>query len=306
MRRAAAACALGAARIARAGDAANGLKVGIISDEVDTDFENALRWIRDQGLEWVELRNLWGTYVTDLKPAEIARARDLLAQYGLKVSMIDSAFLKTTLPGSRPIPQEQMLDAFGNYPYDDHDKLLGRALGVARAFGVNRVRVFSYWRDRKPGSVFDEVKGRLARAAEAAERYGFVLVLENEYACNVATGAELAAMLKAIPSRGLAGLWDPGNAQAAGERPYPDGYGKLDKTRLVHLHLKDVVVHGTKWNWAPVGAGAIDMRGQLRALARDRFDGVVSLETHYVPTNGTKQDASLRTLAGLRGILSEL
>ena len=283
------------------------LRIGIISDEVDSDFESALGWIREQGLEWVELRDLWGKYVTDLSPAEVARAKLLLQQYGLKVSLVDSAYLKTTMPGTAPIPNEQMLKAFGNYPLAEHDRHLGRALDKARAFGIRRVRVFSYWRVPHPGRVFEAVKERLARAVSMAERAGVDLVLENEYSCNVATGAELAAMLGALPSPRLAGLWDPGNALAAGERPFPDGYRKLDKTRLGHIHLKDAVVRRVRDPaWVPIGKGQVDVRGQLRALVADRYTGVVSVETHYVPKGGKPADGSRETVEGLKGILKEL
>ena len=40
--------------------------------------------------------------------------------------------------------------------------------------------------------------------------------------------------------------WDPGNAAAAGEIPYPDGYNLLPKDRIGHCHCKDVVKKGRR------------------------------------------------------------
>jgi sugar phosphate isomerase/epimerase len=156
--------------------------------------------------------------------------------------------------------------------------------------------------------VLERVKARLARALEVAERAGIKLLLENEWACNVATGKELAAMLEALPSHHITALWDPGNAFAAGERPYPEGYRSLDGSRIAHLHLKDGVWRkGLKGvQWTPIGSGEIDIGGQLRALVEDRFAGVVSIETHFIPPGGTPADGSEETVRGLRRVLGSL
>ncbi len=284
------------------------LKVGIICDEVTPDFETALKWIKGQNLGWVELRNLWGTYVTDLGDSDVRRAKQLLDKYGIRVSNIATAFLKATLPGTSPIPNEQMNQPFGIYPYEEHGRLLERAFEKARAFGVKKVRIFSFWRVSSPGEIFEKVKNHLVKAVGMAERAGLMLVLENEYACNVGTGTELAAMLKAIPSKNLAALWDPGNSFFAGEKPYPDGYRKLDIMRLRHMHLKDAEydVNLQKRRWVPIGSGEIDIRGQIAALIRDRYAGIISVETHYVPENGAPTDGSLESLNGLRRIMKSL
>jgi L-ribulose-5-phosphate 3-epimerase len=54
--------------------------------------------------------------------------------------------------------------------------------------------------------------------------------------------------------------------------------------------------------WHALGEGAVDWRGQLAALRRDRFDGWISLETHWRGPRGDKLEASAicaRTLAAL-------
>ena len=77
-------------------------KLGVITDEVDDDLEKALIWAKGFGLEWVEIRNLMGRkYVTELNPDEVTRAKDLLAKYSIRLSVLDSAFFKITLPGTQ-------------------------------------------------------------------------------------------------------------------------------------------------------------------------------------------------------------
>src|SRR5260370_37555706 len=70
-------------------------KLGIITDEVTQDFEQALIWTKGFGLSWVELRFIWGKYVTELTGDDVKRAKDLLAKYNMRVSVIDSPYFKT-------------------------------------------------------------------------------------------------------------------------------------------------------------------------------------------------------------------
>src|SRR5277367_2108900 len=76
----------------------NQFKLGIITDEVSQDFEQALVWAKGFGLHWVELRFLWNKYVVDLPPDDVKRAKDLLDKYQMKVSVVDSPYFKTLLP----------------------------------------------------------------------------------------------------------------------------------------------------------------------------------------------------------------
>ena len=100
----------------------------------------------------------------------------------------------------------------------------------------------------------------LQSAAEKAGKRGVTLVIENEHACNTATAAEAAAVLAAVPSKFFKLNWDPGNAAAQGEIPYPDGYKLLPKNRIGHCHCKDTVKKGKKYDWAPMGGGKASVR----------------------------------------------
>jgi len=54
-----------------------------------------------------------------------------------------------------------------------------------------------------------------------------------------------------------------------------------------------------------VGEGQINYKAQLAALIRDGYQGYISLETHYVPFAGTKEQGSRLCLAGLRQLLDQ-
>ncbi len=279
----------------------NQFKLGIITDEVTQDLQQALVWAKGFGLNWVELRFVWGKYVTEFTGDEVKRAQDLLAKYGMKVSVVDSPYFKTLLPGTTSKFSDAKNDPMQS-DFAQQEAVLERAFARARGFGTDKVRIFAFLRVAEPKSVFERVAKELERTASVAQREGMRVVLENEFSCNVATGAESAAMLKAVKAPALGLNWDPGNAFAAGEKkPYPDGYDVLDKRRIWHMHLKDAQDDrpGEESTWRPIGGGKIDYLGQFRAALKDGYDGTMSLETHYQNAAKNKEASSRESMEGL-------
>jgi L-ribulose-5-phosphate 3-epimerase len=279
--------------------------LGVITDEVTQDLEQALVWAKGFGLQWVELRFAWNKYVTEFGSDDVKRAQDLLEKYRLKVSVVDTAYFKTPLPGT------QSKLATGTDPlqsnFDAQKGILERAMQRAKDFGTDKIRIFAFLRVDDPKTVFDRVAKELGTTAAIAQREGIRLVLENEFTCNVATGAEGAAMLDAVKSPALGLNWDPGNAFEAGETPFPNGYETLDKKRLWHMHLKDAVpgMKGGGPVWKPVGGGAIDYVAQFQALVRDGYRGTMSLETHYLNAAKNKEESSRESMKGILRVIRE-
>lgn len=279
----------------------NQFKLGVITDEITQDFEQALIWAKGFGLNWVELRFVWGKYVTEFTPDDVKRAKDLLAKYGLSVSVVDSPYFKTVLPGTSSKFDEGKRDPLQS-DIGQQESVLHRAIARARDFGTDKVRIFAFLRVADPKTVFERVARELEKSALIAKGENIRLVLENEFSCNVATGAESAAMLEAVKSPALGLNWDPGNAYAAGEtKPYPDGYAPIDRKRIWHMHLKDAQENpkGDEPVWRPIGGGRIDYVGQFRAALKDGYDGTMSLETHYLNAAKDKEASSRESMEGL-------
>jgi L-ribulose-5-phosphate 3-epimerase len=268
-------------------------KLGAISDEFSQDFEEALKVMKSYGLQWVEIRTLWKIYNTETSPDQLRRLKDLLGKYAFKVSVLDTALYKCTLPGTRPLSNEK--DA---YPYSGQMDLLKRAMERAQALGTDRLRVFAFWRVAEPQKLFPRISEELSKAAEVARSGGMRLVLENESICNVSTGHELAEVLKRVPAANFGANWDVGNGYWNGEVSYPAGYAALDKRRIWHMHLKDVRCASGYRNCetAIVGTGQVDLLGHLRALLRDGYQGTMSLEPEYEDSSITHLDATKRSL----------
>jgi len=278
--------------------------LSVITDEITQDFGHALEVAtKEFGLGFVEIRGMWGKNIMALDAKEIAEARRLLEKYKLRVSSIASPIFKVDWPGA-PVSRQSQRDQFGaNFTLAQQDELLERGFELARVFRVDRIRIFDFWRleDQKPYR--GAINEKLIEAARKASKRRITLLLENEFACNTATGAEAGRTLAAVRDPYFKLNWDAGNAAKAGEIPFPDGYSHIPKGRIGYVHCKDAVrgPNGAV-DWMKMGGGFIDWVGQFRALKSDGYRGVTSLETHWRGA-GTPEESSRQSMAGMKELL---
>jgi sugar phosphate isomerase/epimerase len=263
-----------------------------ITDEFAPDLETALTAMQQLGFAEAELRLIGGKNIVELTEAEIAAAREAVEQRGMRVVSIASPLLKYVLPGGPEIDQRVQKDVFGaSYTVDDHERLTQRAMDAAQALGARIIRVFSFWRTVEPRRCFPAVVDALRPLCDAADARGLQIGLENEFACNVGTAEEAAALLEMLPHPALGLIWDPANMAVLGAKPFPDGYSRLPVERLLHVHVKDCTVDGFVPTWQRLGTN-IDWKGQAAALIRDGYTGSFSLETHWRGERGDRLEAS--------------
>lgn len=282
-------------------------RLAVINDEITQDFEKACQITsKDFGLHWIELRSMWDKNVTELSEKQIDDAKKILAENKLQVTDIASPLFKTDWPGAPRSPLSETRDQFhANFDASVQDRLLEKCISLAKAFQTDRIRCFDYWRLEDPKPYRDAINAKLKQAAERCAQEHLILVLENEMSCNTATGAESAAILKAIPNENFMLNWDPGNAAALDGTPYDAGYALLPKNRIGHCHCKDVVRKPDhKYDWAPVGGGMVNWTGQLRALQHDGFHFGLSLETHW-RGGATPEQSSRISMDGLKTALAK-
>jgi sugar phosphate isomerase/epimerase len=286
-------------------DSGSQFRVSVINDEISQDFGHACEVAAHEfGMGWIELRGMWKKNIIKLDEKEVAEARRILEKYQLKVTDIASPLFKVDWPGA---PKSKFSEAksFGaDFTLAQQDEVLDRALDLAKAFQTDRVRCFDFWRLEDQAPYRAAINDKLRDAASKAAKKGIILVLENEPSCNTATAAESAKVLSAVQSPALMLNWDPGNAAAAGEIPYPDGYNLLPKDRIGHCHCKDAVKTGKGYDWAPMGGGFIDWAGQFKALKRDGYRFAVSLETHW-NGGGSPEECSRASWAGMKKLLQQ-
>ena len=273
-------------------------QVGAVTDEFSPDsLDRALGAMADLGMTFAELRVVNGRNIIDHTDAEIDAVRTAVDERGMRVLSIASPVLKCTLPDAPPVAPHIQQDMFSSaFGFDDQPRLARRAFEIAARTGARIVRVFSYWRTIDPDACFDRVASALRELAEQAGERELIVGIENEHACNIATGIETARLLAAVDHPSLQVIWDPANALVAGETPYPEGYRRIPLSRIAHVHAKDCTVTDHVPTFGPLGAlgpRGVDWRGQLGALARDGYRGSVSLETHWKGPNGDKFQGSI-------------
>jgi sugar phosphate isomerase/epimerase len=280
-------------------------KLSVITDEITQDLGHALEIAsREFGLGYVELRSMWKKNIINLDERETAEVQRLLKKYELAVTDIAAPLFKTDWPGAPKSKYSPEKPQFGaDYTFAQQGEVLERAIAAAKALGTDRVRCFDFWRleDAKPFRAAMDDKLRETAAAVAPK--GITLLLENEFACNTATGEESGRTLQAAQAPNFKLNWDPGNAAYRGEKAYPDGFAKVPKDRIGHMHCKDVKrkADGT-FEWEAMGRGIIDYEAQFRAMLQMGYTGTMSLETHWRGA-GSEEESSRQSWAGMKALL---
>ncbi|MFH1743890.1 MAG: sugar phosphate isomerase/epimerase family protein [bacterium] len=255
-------------------------QLAVFSDEVSQDLSKAIEVCKDFSLHGVEIRSVWdrkGPH--DLSDDDLKRINDLLGEAGLAVCAISTPFLKC--------------DIGNTVQYQEHIGILRRSIEVAHSLNAPIIRGFTYWRTPDPNAVFDQIVEDYAEPVRILNEMDMVMGIENEASTNVGSGAELRRFIDAVGSERVVPLWDPCNERFLGPDfyPFPDGYEHV-RGRVAHVHIKDA-----RWNHdkntaecTPIGDGEVRMAEQLAALQQDGYNGWLSLETHWRPTELSEEE----------------
>ena len=280
-------------------------KLSVITDEISQDLGHAVEIAsKEFGLGYVELRGVWNKNIINLDEKEISEVRRLLEKYALQVTDIASPLFKTDWHGAPVSKYSPKKPQFGaDFSFAQQGEVLERSIVVAKAVGTDRIRCFDFWRFDDPKPFRDAMDEKLRETAGQAAAKKMTLLLENEFACNTATGAESARTLQAVQSPNFKLNWDPGNVAYRGEIAFPAGYQKLPKERMGHMHCKDVARKADgSYEWAAMGRGIIDYVGQFRALVQAGYRGTMSLETHWRGA-GSEEESTRQSMAGMKELL---
>src|SRR5262249_56327377 len=177
-------------------------RVAVINDEITQDFGRACEIAaRDFGMQWIELRGMWNKTLAKLDAKEIEEARRILEKNKLRVTDIASPLFKVDWPDAPRSKYSPKRDQFNaDFTFEQQDELLERCIELAKAFTTDRVRCFDFWRLDDQAPYRKAIDQKLLDAANKAGKKGIILVIENEGACNTATGAESAKVLAPVQS----------------------------------------------------------------------------------------------------------
>jgi sugar phosphate isomerase/epimerase len=280
-------------------------KVAVITDEITQDFDHACAVAsKEFGMHWVELRAMWGKSLMALDDTQLGEVEKTLAKYGLQVTDIASPLFKADWPGAPKSEFGPKNNTASGDVLKREDEVLEKSVALAKRFKTDKVRCFDFWRLQDVTPYRAAIDMKLTEAAEKCGRQGVMLVLENEPACNTATGREAVRTLGAVKSQHLALNWDPGNAVMRGEfDAFPVAWNMLPKNRIHHCHVKNAVKGADgKVVWSPTGTGIIDWTAQFREMAKAGYRDAVSLETHW-HGGANAEDSTRQSWAGMKKAL---
>ena len=245
------------------------LALGIVSDEITPDFQEAVRYGTAWGITSYEIRCLTSGRIPSVDPNELNAVVQSVQEQSLHITAVSPGIFKLPLSETEALEHE-ITD------------VLPRSLDAAERLGAGLVIVFGFKKSPDdPPDNYRKAVALLRRAAQAAEGRSIRIAVENEPGFWCDNGSNTARMLRDVGSEFLGANWDPCNSSGTDEKPFPDGYRAI-RDHILNVHVKDTI-KGALVECVPVGEGIIDWRGQLEALYRDGIVDRVTIETHCLP-----------------------
>ena len=260
-------------------------RISAITDEVSRSPAEAIQFAHDFGMQWLSLRDTPAPLnqqpkvpYYSMEPAQLKQVMSDFKAAGIKVSFLDTPFLKFDLPGTSPKrsrPEEPAAKeariARNQAMFDKRLADLRLGIRASHAFDCPMLRIFTFTRIEDPESIFPRIAEVVSELAAVADKEGIRLLIENEGSQNAGTCAETAKLLKLLP-RNVGVNWDTLNGVPLGEKSFPDGYQTLPKDRIWNVHAKgkSLLDYPDHLDWPAI----------LSTLERDGFTGRLELETH--------------------------
>ncbi len=272
-------------------------KLGVITDGISRDLEHALQVMTEADLEYAELQFVWDKEVGDFDDDQMATALDLVKKYGVKVPCITRHNFVGLLVGEVEV---------GDPNHQKHMDALQRCIDMAKAFDTKLVRTMSFRKEmiifgyngaedwNASRGAWDKLIQLLTPAVKLAEENNITLVVETGNNAMITSAVLARRFIDDMGSDHLKLLWDPANTLYCGEAVYPDGFDVLRGGYIGHLHIKDskVDIAGAAVWQCELGTAQMApyLEGIAAGLKEEDYDGVVSLESVYHPTDGTYED----------------
>ena len=193
------------------------------ADEAGSSLEEQIAALKDNGIGYIEPRNIGGKGILSLSDEEVYAVRAALDLAGIKVNSLGSPI------GKYPIDK----------PFEEHLEAFHRAIRVCKMLNTENMRMFSFYpvAGEPTRACTDEVIRRLRELARIAKNNGIQLNHENEKAIFGQNPEEVALILDEVPE--LRAVFDGANYREAG-CDVMDGINATLKN-LGYLHIKDAI-----------------------------------------------------------------
>lgn len=231
------------------------------ADEIAADLKTQLKVLNEQGINFVEMRNVDGKSILQHDLNSVKEIKKKLDDAGVKLSAIGSYI------GKQPIEDE-----FGHLEDFKH------CLETADILETKNIRIFSFFIPRDEHAAYrDEVMERLSKLLTLAKDCNVTLLHENERDIYGDIPERCLEIVEAMDSPHFKLIFDPSNYILEGVTSYPDAW-EMTKCNTVYMHIKDAIY--AKKEIVPAGCGDGKIKEILQDLNKRNTDIFLSIEPH--------------------------
>lgn len=239
-----------------------GIFISGFSDEIDADFNEQLKTIRELNMEYIEIRGVNGKNIADHSLEEVAEVKKALDLAGVSISAIGS-----------PIGKINIKDDF-----EAHFELFKHVIEIAKLLKTNAIRLFSFFMTEEETLTYkDEVHRRLKAMVDYVAGTDMLLLHENEKDIYGDTPERCLDLFQGMNSDQFKLIFDPANFIQCGVETFPHAYNML-KDYVHYFHIKDAIMATGKV--VPAGTGDGQLSEIFKDLKKREFAGFMSLEPH--------------------------
>lgn len=235
-------------------------RLAAFADEADSRLDGQISAMRENGVEYLEIRGVDGKNVSDITAAEAREIHGRLEAAGLAVWSAGSPF------GKIGITED----------FEPHLEKFRRGLELADILGAKHIRIFSFYVPRGDAERYsDEVMRRLEAFLAAADGSGITLCHENEKGIYGDIAERCAEIHASFPK--LRAVFDPANFVQCGQET-TSAWEQLSPY-VEYLHIKDALADGSV---VPAGKGI----GNIEYILKKYRGEVLTVEPHLSVFNG--------------------
>ncbi len=236
------------------------------ADEIDPQLDVQLKVVRDLGMNYICFRAADGKGVAEYSLEEVQeKILPRLNAAGVKVSSLGSPIGKINIDDE---------DAYAKQLVQ-----LEELCKICNLLECKYIRMFSFWMvGKNPDEWKEEVLKKLRGFAAIAEKYGVILIHENEKDIYGDTAARCKVILDELASPCFKAAFDFANFVQCGEDTA--ACWELLKEHVAYIHIKDAV-SGKNEN-VVCGTGEGKIPELLKKAIEEGYEGFLTLEPHLV------------------------
>lgn len=254
------------------------LNLGIVADEINRDFWEAVKMGLQAGIRRYEIRFLTSGRAPMCDESELREIENIRDGEGLEITALSPGLFKWT-----DTPEKFQQEMATVFP---------RAVELAQRWNLPALIIFGFCKPNATEEIADTISGAnppawifaaLREVAEEAAAAHLNLYIEPEPVCWADSGAAAAKIIQTVNSPVLGINYDPCN-DAWMLRCDPIADFDLVAPLIRNVHIKDQLdapVGSGMPRWVMPGTGMMKWEEHLAALKRINYTGPISLEPHF-------------------------